>query len=720
MATTTVNISAVFSSQRSLLELSAAALAKGICENGSLGDIFNLHRDVAAYVIYQLSEEKLVEFVKTYGSQEVSKFFVEHNCNHLLACLASRLEKAEFGLYSNVSNRAARKVSNAFHYHVDTAWKLNKGTSPVPMYDSLGILYRVGGSMPEKSDNLMVSGCRVNISQHLGSPHKAYIRAKHHKRDAVRGMPVPKLLWGKRAQKDILWHAPGRVESSDSDGDSSPPPAKQSKWVTSTAESTASFRFVSWASSGDLTESLPGRFKQLGPHSSRAFYYTFAYAQAYYVQQSYPCSLGHVVQVYCYYVATVDGWTRDRFDAEVKERRFDMYLLLAAVLSKFGDSTANLCKLFLAKASSLLSTSAGVVQDARHQQVLLAAQDVFLSLGFLDAEETSHFALHRLLSVSRSSIYYVKSCLLHAEALMEVIENCLAFMSSSYIRHLKCNASCDYQVGYQRIRAVARYTVRELEYTMTRVALAASLNDDYYSDLNIGKYEELACFYDILVSGFQNVRLRCPRVETKLDILMVKPSFSSFLTGLYRVLKSDGSLHVNSTDEQILCERKQLKEQHSEPIALAKAVFSHCVRVLCTTILGYKRGKVLFASMTPELEQLSKHHPSHHRLAIMTYLEDCCFTTLPCSEVTFEFSASTFLSPDHHARKSLAYLDKCACTGPRAQNSSLCKCYEVQEKRAKEWMTERSHPVPGDRQMVQMLLKSSPVLCLPNLLPRPK
>ena len=434
------------------------------------------------------------------------------------------------------------------------------------------------------------------------------------------------------------------------------------------------------------------------------------------------------MQVYSYFVATVDGWSGDKFDAEVDERRADVYLLAACILSKFGDCTLDLCKAFLAKACGLLRTltwGGGMVQDGRHQQVLLATQDVFYSLGFLDGEEMTHLALHRLPNVCRSSIYYVKSCLLHAKALEEGIENCLAFVAGSDACHSRVHrCPCYRNILRSTMMSAAEDALKELGETMSRVKMACSENKAYFSELKIAQYRERFEFYDVLVSGLDNERRNTQLQRGKIRKLAERNSCTRLGSFMYNVLHRPSPQNWDLLETEIVRERLRIESSTPEPVARANSLFTQCLSLLCVNLLVGAMKKVNFEPLCVHLDALEVSDPGHHRLGLMRFFNSCCFHVIrTCSDLPFKFSATTLLCPSHTARNrkrdmirrvDLEPLNDCLCPGPRA--GEKCKCYEVQEARSEEWMQSLSFPLLKDRELADLLLKNPSVLGLPAML----
>ena len=719
----TANLSAVFGNGSNLQVLASACVARDICDRGDLDDIFELESDVAALVIYQLEQDKVADYVNRHGIQNVAKFFVNRNSPHLLACMAAKLEKAK----RTATEADVKKTSEAFdgfHYHVDTIYKLYTGRSPLSVYDAMGTLHEMGGFGKENSDALGVNGIEVNICRAPTEPHLAYVRTKHSKADALDRIPVPGPLWSGGADKSDRWYLAGDGDS-DSEDDNAWLAAKRLKWDPVTAPSTVARNFVGWTVTADLSECEKGTFKKFGHHGSRVFYYTLAYARRCYALRKYHLSLGHFCQVFSYFAATEDGQTDATFDEEVKERRLDLYLLGAVLLSKFGgDDTVELCQQFLAKAASCLTVSrSGSVDDARHAEVLLAAQDFFYSRGFLDASQTVHLALHNLPNVSRGSVYYIKSCLLLADHLTDVIENCLAYRVGARIQHeRKCcvseRSTCAFVTRFAGIMKLANIAHGCLAKAVRRARLAADDHPDYA--LELAEYENLSLFYEVLLleltcSGASKYA-RYAMIE-RLQKIRTGDGFARILYG-----RLGGELDHRSQETfriQVERERARLQEAVPETDLLAKVVFRHCVSVVCVSYCATagNRGTppILCANMGEQIEALRSEQPNHHRLPIMTFFNTCCFNPQKCSS-NFRFTASSFVTSAHPLRKNDRLHDRCLCPGP--YGSSACRCYEIQEGRSTAWTAQPSVPVPSDVELSASLLNHPAALALPAHLSR--
>lgn len=683
-------MSAIFFPVKTLAIMAAAIVAKIICDSGHLEDLLFVADDNVDLVLCNLTPSHAIDLLERYGACEVAKVLARKK-EFVVSCFSALLERAENSL---PSQRRVKDLVDEFYFHLNMALHSVTGKSPLFYYDSTGIFYRLAGSGARQRKNY--SQLILTLAETVPSDVAAYFVCKHEVEVEVGYMKMPTLqrLWtGKSAFSSL---PPQRALSGALSFDATP-------------ESAAMQDFWSWSLDADLTCAPRGSFKKFSPrNSNKALYHTLSYAHACYAFKKETEALGYFVQAFCFYShATASAFEDHDTLAYLK---MDMYLLGAITLSKFGHSLKDLATKFLvAAAGELFMWTGNEVRDARVAQFLVGAQEVFGVLGYNYSAAYVHNLVKGLPNASNSGTYFLRSCILHVEKKIEVLVNCLVFLSS------KITDAASPRTREERVLAeVARKALDAYERAMN-LALAAVKSDPSHPFRQ--EFQSMRTsheLYFLLLECLDGRILRLSIQNRFMDLANRHPAGTSVHHMCLILLDSP---HIAWHQQEILrcakAHRDVMSKGKLSPALRARTAYVLCVQLYTVGRLSTLLHDIFFDSLEDYIVELERCDPTNDMLPSIKFFQDLVFP--PTDRLPSSYTASTFLSKSSSYSYPNRVLFGCGCRGrPRSDD---CRCFGHMAQKGRLFMMDTEASRPSDEQLGKELLENATVDHILSTLP---
>ena len=707
-STSSVNLSAAFHPVKSLAELAAKVLADEVESKTNYTLVDSLPPPVASYVVAAFRPEAIFNYINNKEKERtnfITRYCAEAKDFILFASVYFNLGVATGILQDTDPECLMLQMLSLFC----NFWMLYNDKHFSSLLDTIGLGNKIGKIYDQNFCYARMLQKRSSIGAFNDSySFLRYFSAKH-QQDLMRANEIkPKVLWNPDERQSVKWQTRERPEKKE----------ESLAARLGNAETTikiASENYWDWTKTFDFSDSeVTGKFLRLGRLGSMAFMVVLQEAVVFANKDSPTFALGHLVQAYSYFTATVNGQTGAQFTPEVFELRFDMYLMLARTLSKFGGGgCSSASRALLVKAVSILRTECGGnhIRDIRHCHVLVAAQEVALCKGWFEEAERIHLQVTKIPFLSQESEIVYSSYIIHLFSLLERIENCLAFLCVAYWQN-SSNVQCVWPT--LQMEKFARQLCDEA-LDITTNSLEWHCSRRYREKRNIKQISKRVMIYDILVQAFYHFDLKAAAITTKLakaiPLLSQGNAMQQALIGLF------GPNHVAALqkvkDEDV--EIRGFLNNVLEPTVRANFIFRHNVMVLSTTFISLDSRELVISNMTQAIAEARACDPRHHRLQIMGYFNDRFFTLANQNLSPHVFPVSTFVPPNHDLRTIIKMFSTCWCKSP---SRTLCQCYEVQAEIGRAWSRQREAMALSDQDILKMILKSNANTQLENVLPK--